>query len=172
MAEDDLYDPDQPNVADLAEPLTLQMVAETVLSQSRIIQRQRELIEVLWLKAYGKRWVPGHADTLDYITASLNVGRLDDSLTYGRPEGTEQRPPKRRELPPWPTDPDAFVSLNQVAGHLGVSASTIKRMVAQGAFPRPSATSKSRRGWRVREVLDWPGYSLEPRKARRRGAGG
>ncbi len=50
---------------------------------------------------------------------------------------------------------EQLVPLRIVCGVTGLSRSTVYRMVAAGAFPKPVKISQARVAWREREVHAW-----------------
>ena len=50
---------------------------------------------------------------------------------------------------------ERLVPLRVLCAVTGLSRSTVYRMVAAGAFPKPVKISKGRVAWREREVLAW-----------------
>ena len=53
------------------------------------------------------------------------------------------------------THPPTVLRLDDVAREIGISKALIKRLVAEGDFPKPIKLSERARGWRRREILDW-----------------
>lgn len=52
-------------------------------------------------------------------------------------------------------DPGRFLKLTAVAQRIGLCASTIKKMVKAGTFPRATVISAGRHGWPERTVIAW-----------------
>lgn len=53
------------------------------------------------------------------------------------------------------TDPDAAISMAVVIALTGMSQTTIRRLVKEGAFPAPSNMSTRVVRWRAGDVRDW-----------------
>lgn len=53
------------------------------------------------------------------------------------------------------TYPPAVLRLDDVVREIGISRALVKRLVAEGTFPKPIRLSERARGWRRREVMDW-----------------
>ena len=50
---------------------------------------------------------------------------------------------------------DTFMNARQVAEKLGLSRSTIHRMVSEGRFPKPLQVSHRAVRWKESEVSEW-----------------
>lgn len=48
-----------------------------------------------------------------------------------------------------------YLELDAVAGAVALAASTVQRLVREGAFPKPRQLSGRRVAWLVREVEEW-----------------
>ncbi len=58
-------------------------------------------------------------------------------------------------------DVGVVLSMNDVVERLGMSRSTINRMVDEGTFPKPTKLGARRIGWRAAAISEW----LEGREA-------
>jgi len=67
------------------------------------------------------------------------------------------------------TTPSNFFILDgvQVRQRCAFSGSTLKRLVADGSFPRPVRLSERRKGWIEREVDDWIAARIAERDGRK-----
>jgi prophage regulatory protein len=59
---------------------------------------------------------------------------------------------------------DTMLREKEVVRRTGISASTIKRMVADGRFPRPMRIGERAKGWPMRDVQEWIERLDEQRK--------
>lgn len=48
-----------------------------------------------------------------------------------------------------------YLELEAVAGVVALAASTVQRLVREGAFPKPRQLSGRRVAWLVREIEEW-----------------
>ena len=64
----------------------------------------------------------------------------------------EREPPEAIEEPELPKG-DAALNAKQVCELIGVSVSTLKRMVEDGRFPKPFKASERRIAWSVKDVM-------------------
>lgn len=48
-----------------------------------------------------------------------------------------------------------YLELEAVAGAVALAASTVQRLVREGAFPKPRQLSDRRVAWLVREIEEW-----------------
>lgn len=48
-----------------------------------------------------------------------------------------------------------YLELEAVADAVALAASTVQRLVREGAFPKPRQLSGRRVGWLVREIEEW-----------------
>ncbi|WP_273163752.1 helix-turn-helix transcriptional regulator [Massilia timonae] len=59
-----------------------------------------------------------------------------------------------------------YLELEAVAGAVALAASTVQRLVREGAFPKPRQLSDRRVAWLVREIEEWaearPASDLPP----------
>ena len=60
-------------------------------------------------------------------------------------------------------EPEQFLSMREVTRRLGVGASTLRRMIKRGEFPRPVRVGLRRVAWLASEYESW----VAERKAER-----
>jgi predicted DNA-binding transcriptional regulator AlpA len=75
---------------------------------------------------------------------------------------SDQTPPQEPE----PED-DTMLRMGEVVRLTGISGSTIKRMVIDGRFPKPTRLSPRRIGWQARDVKAWLRQLDDQRRAPR-----
>ncbi len=68
---------------------------------------------------------------------------------------TATRPSKRPRAPVDITCPDALLHGNAVQLLVGISATTLRRWVDRGMFPRPMVRIRGRPRWRCETIMDW-----------------
>jgi prophage regulatory protein len=76
----------------------------------------------------------------------------DDDASDGSGEAPDPEPPQPE--PELPAD-DTMLRTKDVLRLMGLSRSTLKRMVIDGRFPKPMRLSPRRLGWPARDVKAW-----------------
>jgi len=51
--------------------------------------------------------------------------------------------------------PESFIRLREVCRHTAMSRTTVYRLAAEGAFPRPYKLGERFSGWKWGEVSEW-----------------
>ena len=140
-----------------------QVAVDRLEAEHRVWERGESFLhltpqDLLKLAKSNRRLTGAEAEALDEAWSQTFGEMLTDPIERSQRHSNNTSQPK--ELPP----DKAMLSYRDVAGILGVSVATIKRMIRDKRLARPVKISERRVGWQRRYIDEW----LESRGPKRR----